>query len=64
MSKSNNNAEYVRTVRELLGLSQADFATVLRISERTVRRYETGAGIPWHTLQAIEALEREARERA
>jgi transcriptional regulator with XRE-family HTH domain len=50
--------EYVKHVRKLLGMSQAQFAEFLDMGHRTITRYEGNAGpIPRHFILAMERLE-------
>ena len=41
-----NQGDYIRQNRQELDISQKDFAKMLHISTRTLRRYEKGVTVP------------------
>lgn len=50
-------AQSIRKARKDIGMSQKDFATQLRISDKTVSAYEVGRAIPsFEMLQKISKL--------
>lgn len=47
----------VRAIRQMCGLSISEMASMLSISDRTIRRWETGAAIPsWSAARAVWGL--------
>jgi len=54
--------ERVRSIREKLGLTQAQFAEKLKVSQPTVSIWESGDATPrgWLALEALLEAEREA----
>ncbi len=63
MPSSSNflSSQSCRAARDLLGLTQAEFAGLAKISVSTLRRFEAGDGKPsaYAARQIHEALERE-----
>lgn len=49
----NWNADTIATFREGLGLSQSDFASLLGVDARSVRRWEAGHGTPTGAALAV-----------
>lgn len=49
----------IRTLREKLGMTQADLASVLCVSDKAVSKWETGRGLP--DISLIEPLSRALR---
>ena len=63
----NWTAEDIRAFRERLGLSQTDFANLLGVDARSVRRWESGQGTPTGAALAVlnglhQAMEAEERK--
>lgn len=46
----------VKTIRDLLGLSQKDFALLLGVHETTISRWETGKATPTFTVAQIRVM--------
>lgn len=51
-------ADRVRKVRRELGLTQAEFAELTGIHEKTIGAWESGKNVPKHTDETAELLER------
>lgn len=56
MDDPRRNGKKLRTLRKKLGITQNDFAQVLSVSERSVRRWEKGEVPPVFSLPQIAAL--------
>jgi transcriptional regulator with XRE-family HTH domain len=56
-NRPNSDGDYVRRVREMLGLNQTEFGQRLGLSDRQIRRYEESDEIPPMAMLAIQKLE-------
>lgn len=58
--KADENA--LKQVREALGLTQEEFASVIGAARRSIVRYENGQRLPTFTLPQIKALQQQLRK--
>lgn len=56
MADDKRNGRKLKTLREKLGITQKDFADVLEVHPRSVRKWENGERIPSLTLPQVAAL--------